>query len=83
MFSFESFTKLKRLEKIRVFFTLSISDVLATKFDSREMFKRLPFLDRLRAYEKEGIERFFVDKVLSSVIHLYYILYVTHVPAGS
>ena len=37
--------------------------MLATKFDAREMFKKLPFLERLRNNEKDGIERFFVDKV--------------------
>lgn len=42
---------------------LSLLDVLATKFDAREMFKKLPFLERLRNNEKDGIERFFVDKV--------------------
>lgn len=42
---------------------LLLLDVLATKFDAREMFKKLPFLERLRNNEKEGIERFFVDKV--------------------
>nr|XP_022344851.1 cilia- and flagella-associated protein 57-like isoform X2 [Crassostrea virginica] len=45
-------------------------DVLATKFDSREMFKRLPFLDRLRANEKEGIERFFVDKLRNEALKM-------------
>nr|XP_022344853.1 myosin-10-like isoform X4 [Crassostrea virginica] len=46
------------------------TDVLATKFDSREMFKRLPFLDRLRANEKEGIERFFVDKLRNEALKM-------------
>ncbi|XP_048746725.2 myosin heavy chain, striated muscle-like isoform X3 [Ostrea edulis] len=37
-------------------------DILATKFDTREMYKRLPFLDRLRNNEKAMIEKFFIDK---------------------
>lgn len=46
---------------------LSLLDVLATKFDAREMFKKLPFLERLRNNEKDGIERFFVDKVFITI----------------
>lgn len=46
-----------------MYYYLLLLDVLATKFDAREMFKKLPFLERLRNNEKEGIERFFVDKV--------------------
>lgn len=46
---------------------LSLLDVLATKFDAREMFKKLPFLERLRNNEKDGIERFFVDKVCITI----------------
>lgn len=41
--------------------------MLATKFDAREMFKKLPFLERLRNNEKDGIERFFVDKVFITI----------------
>lgn len=46
-----------------MYYYLLLLDVLATKFDAREMFRKLPFLERLRNNEKEGIERFFVDKV--------------------
>lgn len=46
-----------------MYYYLLLLDVLATKLDAREMFKKLPFLERLRNNEKEGIERFFVDKV--------------------
>lgn len=46
-----------------MYYYLLLLDVLATKFDAREMFKKLPFLERLRNNEKEGIERFFLDKV--------------------
>lgn len=45
-------------------------DVLATKFDAREMFKKLPFLERLRNNEKDGIERFFVDKLRGEALKM-------------
>lgn len=45
--------------------------MLATKFDAREMFKKLPFLERLRNNEKDGIERFFVDKVFITIFFLH------------
>ncbi|XP_062601390.1 cingulin-like [Saccostrea cucullata] len=45
-------------------------DVLATKFDTREMYRRLPFLDRLRSHERDGIEKFFVDKLRTEALKM-------------
>lgn len=45
-------------------------DVLATKFDTREMFRKLPFLERLRNNEKDGVERFFVEKLRGEALKM-------------
>nr|XP_022344850.1 cilia- and flagella-associated protein 57-like isoform X1 [Crassostrea virginica] len=67
----EDLTLVEKIDKmIKDRETKKDQDVLATKFDSREMFKRLPFLDRLRANEKEGIERFFVDKLRNEALKM-------------
>ncbi|XP_061171936.1 myosin-10-like [Saccostrea echinata] len=45
-------------------------DVLATKFDTKEMYRRLPFLDRLRSHERDGVEKFFVDKLRTEALKM-------------
>lgn len=47
-------------------------DVLVIKFDVREMFKKLLFFECFWNNEKDGIERFFVDKVF---IIIFFVLY--------